>query len=113
MTYRTKRCAVGSHVTLVAGHPLWPVPLTAAARHHHPLDHGLEELGFVPLTGRDVNPQEDAVILADQVDLGAEAALRVAQRMVRRLLQLRRLGPGQDAGSARFFGSSGRSARGA
>src|SRR5262249_17818957 len=66
-------------------------------------DHGLEELGFVPLTGRDVNPQEDAVILADQVDLGAEAALGVAQRMVRRLLQLRRLGPGQDAGSARIF----------
>jgi len=72
-------------------------------RHQHPLDHGLEELGFVPLTGRDVNPQEDAVILADQVDLGAEAALGVAQRMVRRLLQLRRLGPDQDAGSARIF----------
>lgn len=43
---------------------------------------------LVPLTGGEVNADRDAVTLDQKVDLGAEAATRVAQRMLRRFDEL-------------------------
>ena len=55
----------------------------------------LEALRLVALAGGHPHGQHDAVAITDQVRLGAEAAPRTPQRMIRWLLHLRRLGPAQ------------------
>ena len=55
----------------------------------------LEALGLVALASGHPHGQDDALAITDQVRLGAEATPRTPQRMVRRLLHLRRLGPAQ------------------
>jgi hypothetical protein len=55
------------------------------------------------LPSREVDRQNEAVAVTDQVDLGAEAATRTPQRMVKRLLHLRRLAPAQPPRDAAFF----------
>jgi hypothetical protein len=69
------------------GRPTRPTrtPRSLSAAHHV-----RERLRLVPLSGRHDDGQEQATAGAYQVDLGAEATLRPAQRMVLRLRRLRR-----------------------
>jgi hypothetical protein len=69
-----------------------------------PPGHGrLEELALVTLPRRHVDANDDTVTIANQMDLGAEAAARTAQRMARWLLELRFLTAAQPAWPARLF----------
>ena len=66
----------------------------------------------MPLPRSDPDSQDNAVTVADQVDLGAEAPLGTSQRMILRFLDLQRLRPGQYDWLPRiFFRSSSDSAR--
>ena len=58
---------------------------------------------FVLLARRHIDPQHDAAVGDEEVDFGAEATARVSQRMLRRLFELRRLGPAQARNDARIF----------
>jgi hypothetical protein len=69
-----------------------------------PPGHGrLEELALVTLPRRHVDANNDPVAITNQMDLGAEAATRTPERMVRWLLQLRLLTPAQPARPDRLF----------
>jgi hypothetical protein len=57
----------------------------------------------VCLTGRDVDAQDGAVSITDEVDLGAEAAARATERMVMWLLELRLLAAAQSSRAATAF----------
>ena len=78
----------------------------ALARHYerpgaaHDFREGLR---LVPLPRRHGHRQQDTQAAAHQADLGAEAALRTAQRMVLRLRHLRRFRPGQLRRAVRIF----------
>src|SRR5262245_65198416 len=76
---------------LVARQPLRPTPPARAPREQDATHDRLEDLGFMPLAGGQEDRQDDAAAVAQQMGLGAKAARGAAQRMVRRLLQLRRL----------------------
>jgi len=64
---------------------------------------GLEGRGFMLLARRQIDPQHDTAIGYQEVHFGAEATARVSQRMFRRLLELRRLGPAQARNDVRIF----------
>ena len=55
------------------------------------------------LPRRDVDGNDEAVALTNQVDLRAEAAARTTRRMVRWLLELRSLASAQPSRAARLF----------
>lgn len=55
---------------------------------------GNKGFALVPLASGEANADRDAVALDQEVDLGAEAAARVAQRMLRRLDELPGFWPG-------------------
>src|SRR3954451_23779771 len=73
-------------VALVAGPPARPTPAASAAVEQPPGHRWLERLGLVPLPRRDVNGDDHAAAVADEMGLGPEAASGAARRMVRRLL---------------------------
>src|SRR4051794_28893968 len=80
-------------VTLVGGESPRP-PTSAATAAEQPTSHrGLERLALMGLPGGDMDGDDEPMAVADQVDLRAEPAPRSPQRMVRRLLHLRRLRP--------------------
>ena len=65
---------------------------------------GSNALTLVRLSGRDVDAQDGAVSITNEVDLGAEAAARASERMVMWLLELRPLAAAQSSRAAdRFF----------
>ena len=86
-------------VALVAGHLFRPPRVTGPARAVGAVEDRFEGAGVVSLAGRDENGQNCPCSVADEVDLGAEAASRAAQRMVCRFIELRTL----RAAQARFL----------
>src|SRR4029453_281168 len=75
----------GVAVALVPRDSLGPARAARPPRAFGPEHHGRKGLRFMPLAGGDPHGQHGAVPLADEVDLSAEAPLRAAQGMVRRL----------------------------
>lgn len=55
------------------------------------------------LAGRDVDGHDETMAITHQVDLGAESTPRAPERMLRRLLQLRRLASAQPPRGAPPF----------
>ena len=55
------------------------------------------------LSGGEMDCDDETVAVTDQMDLRAKPAPGTSQRMVRRLLHLRRLWPAQLLGAARVF----------
>src|SRR5581483_3582500 len=80
---------VGIAVPLVSRRLLRPARPASAARPPRPAHHRLEGLALVALPGGQPDGQDDALAVAGQVNLGAEAAARAAQAVVRRLSKMR------------------------
>jgi len=90
-------------VALVGGRLLRPARPARLTRSSRPL-HGLREaLGFMTLALGHPHGQQDAPAVTDQMDLGAEAALRTSQRMPLGLLHLRRCRSAQSRHVGRIF----------
>ena len=90
-------------VPLVGGESPRPTTLAAAAVKQPTGHRGLERFALMRLSGGDMDGDDETVAVADQMDLRAEPAPGTPQRMVRRLLHLRRLRPAQSPGTAGVF----------
>lgn len=78
--------------------------LLAGAAVEQSLGHGrLEELALMALPRRDVDGNDEAVALTNQVDLRAKATTRTPERMVRWLLELRLFASTQLSRAGRLF----------
>lgn len=64
---------------------------------------GRKRLALVPLATGQVHPNRDAVAFDQEMDLGAETASRVAQRMLRRLHELPCFWPDQPRQEVGIF----------
>ena len=90
-------------VPLVGRESPRPTALAPAAVHQPTRHRGLERSALMPLTGCDMDRDDETVAIADQMDLRAEPAPGAPQRMVRRLLHLRRLRAAQPLWTAGVF----------
>ncbi len=90
-------------VPLVGGESPWPTTLAAAAVKQPTSHRGLERFALMPLSGGEMDRDDETVAVADQMDLRAKPASGASQRMVRRLLHLRRPWPAQLRRTAGFF----------
>jgi hypothetical protein len=90
-------------VPLIGCESPWPTALAAAAVKQPTSHRGLERLALMPLSGGQMEGEEETVAVADQMDLRAKPAPGTSQPMVRRLLHLRRLWPSQSRPAARVF----------
>ena len=77
-------------VTFVSGQLLGPEALPTMMGQQDTVHESLEDSRLMLLAWRHIDAQRNAMLLAKQMNFGAEATSRVAQRMVRRLLQLGR-----------------------
>src|SRR6266446_1762330 len=77
-------------VPLVGGESPWPTTLAATAVEQPTRHRGLECFALMRLSGREMDRDDETVAVADQMDLRAKPAPGPAQRLVRRLLHLRR-----------------------
>ena len=90
-------------VPLVGCDSSWPSTLAAAAEKQPTGHRGLEHFALMRLSGGEMDCDDETVAVTDQMDLRAKPAPGTSQRMVRRLLHLRRLWPAQLLGAARVF----------
>ena len=70
-------------VPLVGSEATWPTTLAAPAVNQSTRHRGLERLALMPLSGGDMDRDDETVAVADQMDLRAEPASGASQRMVR------------------------------
>src|SRR3954469_25321473 len=84
----------GIAIALIAGEAAWLRARAAAAAPGTPQAHGpergLDEARLVRLPGTHHGGERDAVAVDDQMQLGAEAAARAPQRVIRGLIGRRR-----------------------
>jgi len=90
-------------VPLVGSESPRPTTEAAAAVNQAPGHRGLERFGLMRLSGCEMDGDDETVAVADQMDLGAKPAPGPSQRMVRRLLHLRRFWPAQLPRAAGVF----------
>ena len=90
-------------VPLVGRGSPWPKSLAATAVKQPTSHRGLERFALMRLSGGEMDREDETVAVADQMDLRAKPAPGTSQRMVRRLLHLRRLWPAQSRRIARVF----------
>src|SRR5262249_36646755 len=95
-----------------AGYPLRPTPFPAAAVEQPSGHRCLEHLTLMHLPGSDMDADDEAVAVAQQMDLRAEAAAGTPQRMVNGLLHLRLLLSAQPGGATSHVAGARRGAAG-
>jgi len=78
-------------IPLVASQPTRPPAAAFAPRQNHSQQHRFDPLAVVGLPSREVHRQQGAATITDQMHFRPEAAPRTPQRMILRLLELRRL----------------------
>ena len=61
-------------VPLVGGESPWPTTLAAPAMNQSARHRGLERFALMPLSGGDIDRDDEAVALADKMDLRAKPA---------------------------------------
>jgi hypothetical protein len=99
----TPAANAGIAVSLVPRQALRPTALTPALVKQAPGHRRLQRLALMRLTGCDVDGHDETVAITHQVDLGPEPAPRPPERMVGRLLHLRRLTSAQPPRAAPPF----------
>jgi hypothetical protein len=80
-------------VALVPSQAVRPAFLTRAAVQQPPSQGRFQELALVTLPRRDVDGNNEAVAVTNQMDLCAKATTRPSKRMVKWLLKLRFFAP--------------------